>query len=192
MIKARSDWVRSSSCKAFITKIAPVAPTGWPSAIAPPFGFTRAASSPKALLTAKACAAKASLDSITSKSSTVRPVFCNRFCTAGMGPIPITAGRTPACAYPNTRARGRSPAICAAEACAKTKAAAPSLIPDALPAVTEPSFWNTGRNPANAASSVCLGCSSQIKSTLSRFTFTDTGVIWSSKRPSRMAAAARV
>ncbi len=93
---ARLPPVRSSSYSALTIRIAPVAPTGWPSAMAPPFGFTLAGSRPSPLVTASACAAKASFDSITSKSSTVRPVRASSFSTAGTGPIPITSGRTPA------------------------------------------------------------------------------------------------
>ena len=55
--------------------IHPDAPTGWPSAIAPPFGFTFVGSIPNPLFTAKACAANASLLSMTSKSPIDRPVF---------------------------------------------------------------------------------------------------------------------
>ena len=40
--------VRSNSSSAVPTRIAPVAPSGWPSAMAPPFGLTRAGSTPKA------------------------------------------------------------------------------------------------------------------------------------------------
>ena len=60
--RPRRPPVRSSSWSALIVRIAPVAPTGWPSAIAPPFGFTFAGSSPSPLLTASACAAKASFE----------------------------------------------------------------------------------------------------------------------------------
>jgi hypothetical protein len=45
--------------------------------------------------------------------------------------------------------------------------------------------------PASASGVVALGCSSVSKSTMSRFTFTGTGTIWSLKRPSAMARAAR-
>jgi hypothetical protein len=71
---ARRAPARSISAMALTTRMAPVAPTGWPSAMAPPFGFTRAGSSPSTLLTASACAAKASFDSIRSKSASVSPV----------------------------------------------------------------------------------------------------------------------
>ena len=47
----------------------------------------------------------------------------------------------------------------------KVTAAAPSLIPDALPAVTVPSFLKTGFNLVKASKVIpSLGCSSLLKS----------------------------
>src|SRR5712671_2147972 len=63
----------------------PVAPMGWPSATAPPLGFTFAGSSPRSFVTAIACTANASLDSITSMSAGLRPAFSKTFLTAGVG-----------------------------------------------------------------------------------------------------------
>ena len=60
---------RAASCQvAVVARRAPDIPSGWPSAMAPPFGFTCAASSgrPSWRSTASACAAKASLSSMTS------------------------------------------------------------------------------------------------------------------------------
>jgi len=51
--------VRSISCSVLTTRIAPVAPTVWPSATAPPLGLTRPGSKPGAGVTALACAAEA-------------------------------------------------------------------------------------------------------------------------------------
>ncbi|MCY1516425.1 hypothetical protein D9M68_510540 [compost metagenome] len=78
--------------------IAPVAPTGWPSEMPEPFGFTLAGSKPSSLMTAQACAANASFDSITSKSLTFSPVRSSTLRVAGTGPMPMYAGSTPACA----------------------------------------------------------------------------------------------
>ena len=50
---------RRSACTRVAERIAPVAPSGWPSAIAPPIGLTFVRSSPRSLITA-ACAANAS------------------------------------------------------------------------------------------------------------------------------------
>ena len=62
---------RGSSCSWFTAVVAsraPLAPSGWPSAIAPPFGLTRGSSSamPRSRSTARPCAANASFSSITS------------------------------------------------------------------------------------------------------------------------------
>ena len=74
-----------------------------------------------------------------------------------------------------------------------TTAAAPSLIPEALPAVTVPSFLNTGRSlesPSNEAS--FLGNSS-VSNTIGspRRCGISTGTISSLKRPASIAATAR-
>src|SRR6266480_2192003 len=50
-------------------------PIGWPMAMAPPLTLTLSVSQPSPLLTAQACAAKASLASIRSRSLTVQPAF---------------------------------------------------------------------------------------------------------------------
>ena len=78
--------------------IAPVAPIGWPSEMPEPFGLTLAGSSPSSFTTAQACAAKASLDSITSRSLTFRPALASASFVAGTGPMPMIVGSTPACA----------------------------------------------------------------------------------------------
>ena len=52
----------------------------------------------------------------------------------------------------------------------KVTAAAPSFNPDAFPAVTVPSFLNTGFNLVNASKFIpSLGCSSILKSTIEFF-----------------------
>ena len=66
---------------------------------------------------------------------------------AGMGPSPMTEGSTPAWAQDTTLASGLlHPSWVAAVFEAKRTAAAPSLIPEAFPAVTvpEPSFMKAG------------------------------------------------
>lgn len=70
------------------TSRAPEAPSGWPTAIAPPPGFTWSASSarPSPRSTARDCAAKASFSSITSILASASPVRASRRCTAGTGP----------------------------------------------------------------------------------------------------------
>lgn len=56
-----------------------------------------------------------------------------------MGPIPIIFGSTPTWATATILASGESSFCLAMSADIRTTAAAPSLIPEALPAVTVPS-----------------------------------------------------
>ena len=65
---------RRSSSRSVSSRRVPVMPSGWPSAIAPPLTLTRSRSSPSSFSTARYCAANASLTSIRSISSSVRPV----------------------------------------------------------------------------------------------------------------------
>src|SRR6201991_3195968 len=106
-------------------------------AIAPPLTLTLDVSQPRSLLTAQACAAKASLASIRSRSSAFQPAFFSAAREAGIGPVPMIDGSTPACPHETIRASGVLPSLAACLALISTRAAAPSLIPDALPAVTE-------------------------------------------------------
>jgi hypothetical protein len=93
-----------------------------------------------------ACAAKASFDSMMSIESSPMPAFSIAIFVAGIGPSPMMWFGTPATAYDTSRASGFVFASRAASASASTRNAAPSLIPDALPAVTvPPSFLNAGR-----------------------------------------------
>jgi hypothetical protein len=58
---------------AFVLIIAPVAPTGRLKEIPDPFGFTFSGSRSNCCITAQACAANASFDSMTSRSRTLSP-----------------------------------------------------------------------------------------------------------------------
>jgi hypothetical protein len=126
---------------AAVTSRAPDMPSGWPSAIAPPFGLMRASSSamPSWRSTANSWLANASLSSITSIWPSVMPSCAISFCVAGAGPMPMMRGATPAVAMPTIRARGFRPCLSAACALASNTAQAPSLTLLALPAVTLPS-----------------------------------------------------
>ena len=85
------------------------------------------------------------------------------------GPIPIIRGGTPAVAAPTTRARGFRPYSFTAASEATMSAAAPSLTPDALPAVTELDGPNSAGNLASVSSVVSgRGCSSILTETVSR------------------------
>src|SRR5438477_285562 len=126
----------SMPCTAVSASRAPLMPSGWPSAIAPPCGLTKSASSltPSCRKQAMPCEAKASLSSIKSKSEILMPSRSISFLVAGTGPMPMMRGGTAAEANPRIRARGVSPCFFTAASDARIIAAAPSLTPDALPA----------------------------------------------------------
>ena len=66
---------------------------------------------------------------------------------AGAGPMPMMRGATPAVAPPRIWAIGVRPYFLAAASDAMISAAAPSLTPDALPAVTVPPVAKRRRQP---------------------------------------------
>lgn len=109
----------------------------------------------------------------------------------GVGPRPITSGSTPALAQPTMQARGERPRSAASSASMSTRAAAPSFTPEALPAVTTPSFLKAGRNlPSTSMVVPGRGNSSRAKSKDFFFCSTCTGTISSSNTPASSAAAA--
>ena len=143
------------------------------------------------LLTAQAWAAKASLASTRSRSEAFQPAFSSALREAGIGPVPMIAGSTPAVAQEAMRASGSMPRFSASSAVISTTAAAPSLRPEALPAVTVPSLEKAGRSFC-IASIVAPG---RIYSSLSTTTsplrvLTVKGAISSLNRPAFCAASA--
>src|SRR5690606_8089401 len=116
----------------------PVAPSGWPSAIAPPLTLTLSRSRSSAFSTPRYCPANASLISNRSTSSTFTPARSHAAWIAVTGPMPMISGGTPVTAHETMRATGAIPSSCARCAVVTTSAAAPSTMPDALPAVTVP------------------------------------------------------
>ena len=71
-------FLRFSSYKSVMTNRVPVAPSGWPSAMAPPFTLTLSRSSSSAFSTARYCAANASLTSTRSMSRQFHSRFVQR------------------------------------------------------------------------------------------------------------------
>ena len=69
---------------------------GCPSATAPPFGLVFSGGRSRSFITARACAAKASLASMTSMSPSFSPALASALRTAGTGPMPMYIGSTPA------------------------------------------------------------------------------------------------
>src|SRR5215472_8013754 len=78
-----------------MTKRVPLAPSGWPSAIAPPLTLVLSRFRPSTFSTAKYCAANASFTSTRSIWSNVSPASFSAFCEDGTGPIPMMLGSTP-------------------------------------------------------------------------------------------------
>ena len=102
-------------------------------------------------------------------------------------------GSSPATAVAPRRASGCRPRSSAASRLATRIAAAPSLIPDELPAVTVPPDRNAGRSRASPSGVTSgRGCSSRETISGSPLRWgTSTGTISASNRPSDMAWAAR-
>src|SRR3546814_1058976 len=75
---------------------------------------------------------------MTSMSSRSSPARLRAIGTALTGPTPMMLGSTPAWPHPMMRPMGLNPFSSTAFCEARTTAAAPSLMPDALPAVTDP------------------------------------------------------
>ena len=70
---------RRISCSSVAVSLAPVHPSGWPSAMAPPLTFRRSGSMASSRRHAMAWAAKASLSSIRSMCSSESPARAQRF-----------------------------------------------------------------------------------------------------------------
>src|SRR5699024_6342495 len=75
--------------------------------------------------------------------------FSNAFFVADIGPNPITLGSIAALAFAQIVASGVKPSSSAFFRLITKTTAAQSLIPDAFPAVTDPSFLNAGRKLDN-------------------------------------------
>ena len=171
--------------------LAPDAPIGWPIAIAPPLTLIFEVSQPISLFTAIACAANASLISIRSRSFGVQPAFFSASWLAGTGPIPMIDGSRPAEEYALILTSGFRPSSFAFDADIMMTAAAPSLSPDALPAVTVPSFANAGRRLDSDSTVVpCFGNSSASNFTVPFLLTISNGRISSLNLPAFCAASA--
>ena len=87
----------------------PVAASGWPIAMAPPWTLVFSRSRPSSFSTARYCGANASFTSTRSICSSFIPAFCSALRAAGAGPIPMYLGSTPATAHATSRPRGFRP-----------------------------------------------------------------------------------
>mmetsp|Transcript_37268 Transcript_37268/g.76054 ORF Transcript_37268/g.76054 Transcript_37268/m.76054 type:complete len:220 (+) Transcript_37268:234-893(+) len=169
---------------------APDAPSGWPSAMAPPHALVFSRGRFRAFSTARYCAANASLTSIRSMSSTVRLARARAIWKAGTGPKPMIVGSTPAMPHDTTRASGVKPLAVTASSLATTIAAAPSVMPDAVPAVTVPSFLNTvGSLPSDSAVVPARGPSSVSNTSMPLRPLISIGSISDLNLPAALASA---
>ena len=145
-------------------------------------------------MSARAAALNASLISCTSKSLGAMSNISAHFLIECSGAIITHSGAQPPVAYAVTRARAVIPSSDAISSLITTSAAAPSLIEDALPTVTVPSFLNAERSPAT--DSIVMSArmfSSVLNSTASPFRWgTLTANFSASKRPSLVASLARL
>ena len=136
------------------------------------------------------CEANASLISMMDISSRVKSARFNASLMASTGPTPIILGSTPIAPDDRILAIGLKPNFSSACFEPIISAAAPSLIPDALPAVTTPSLFK-GLSFCNASTvELARGCSSSNIAFSGSFLPCDTiiGVISSSKNPACLAA----
>jgi len=141
--------------------LAPVQPSGWPRAIAPPLGLTFSAGIPKCLMQYKAWLANASLISNMSISANVSPALLTASGIAKAGPTPIIAGSTPTAAKERKVANIGRFNFKATDLLAKRVAAAPSDVCEEFPAVEHPpSGLNAGFNFLKFSIVVGLGPSS--------------------------------
>jgi hypothetical protein len=122
-------------------------------------------------------------------SSSVLPARSSALRTAGTGPIPIVLGSTPQTAYETIRARTGAPSSCARCPDMTTTAAAASLTPEALPAVTAPSFLKAGLSFAKSPSVASRRrCSSTLNSVVPTRVLSSIDTTSSSNRPVSIAA----
>ncbi len=191
--------VRSSSWRALVMRNAPVPPSGWPRAMAPPFGLVRSGSAPTSRCQASTTEAKASLISNRSMSSIAMPVRSSRRCVASIGPVSMSTGSTPTRHVSTTRARGVRPRAAAFSAVIISTAAA--AVADLrrgagrvhavgaghrLEVGRAPRGWSrAGPRRARPGGSCPWACPSSSRSGAS------TATTWPSKRPSAHAVAAR-
>ena len=103
-------------------------------AMAPPFTFTFSCGTSNAFMNFIGTAAKASLTSNRSMSSIFNPALASALRVAGMGPVSMMVGSAPLSAVATMRARGLKPCVLIAASLPTSTAAAPSTMPDELPA----------------------------------------------------------
>src|SRR5690606_27176137 len=136
------------------------APSGWPIAMAPPFGLTRSSSMVAPSASGRSCrqestiAANASLIPQTAMAEARRPARVSTLAIAGTGATENRCGSTAMVALATTRPSGSTASSAASEAGPTRVAIAPSLIGEELPAVTAPPATNAGPSAASFSAEV--------------------------------------
>ena len=119
-----------------VIRRAPDAPSGWPSAIAPPQGLSCSSAAPVSRCHISGTDAKASFTSQWSIRSSERPLFASTRRVAGTGAVSISSGSSPRTSKATKRARGTRPRSLAVFSLVISSTAAPSVIWEEFPAVT--------------------------------------------------------
>ncbi|SHX20023.1 Uncharacterised protein [Mycobacteroides abscessus subsp. abscessus] len=134
-MRARLRPRRSNSSTMVPVIMAPVAPSGWPIAMAPPLTLSFSSGMLRSFWNFRTTEAKASLSSNRSMSSTVSPARSSTFLVAGVGPVSMMSGSLPEVAVATMRARGVRPCDLPASSEPISTRAAPSTMPELLPPV---------------------------------------------------------
>ena len=177
----------------------PLAPRGWPIAMAPPRGLYFAGSGRNSLAHMSAMAANASLHSMASNSSIFMPVRSSSLRVTGFGADSTSTGSSASTAKCTKRARIGRPSRSAVARSAISIADAPSLIGDEFPAVMSgagcSSDSQTAGNSASCSSDVPRRIASSLRSTSPVgspcSSMSGTGRTSRSKNPESTPAAAR-
>eukprot|EP01137_Pigoraptor_chileana_P003279 Opistho-2@43240 len=186
LLRRASSWTRCAVMRL------PEAPSGWPRAMAPPLVLVLSLLRPSSFSHARYCAANASLISTRSISEILSPALWRAPVMAATGPMPMILGSHPLTCHETRRARGLRPCCLMAASDAITMAPAPSLMPEALPAVTTPSFLKTGGSlPRDSRVVWGRACSSVLKSSGPFLPLSSIGAISALNRPSASALAHR-
>ena len=120
------------------------------------------------------------------------PAFSSAARIAGAGPMPMREGSTPTTARRRCGRAASTPAPAALSAVERIIIAAPSTMPEALPAVTKPSLSNAVGRLARSSIVVSGRRWSSCSIIFARFPFpTSTGTTSSASRPAAQASPAR-
>ena len=175
-----------------VIRRAPEAPSGCPSAIAPPRGLSSASVTPNSRLPGQRHRRERLVDLERVDVVGGRcPARASTLWVAGIGPVSISVGSSPTTLEARIRARGRSPSAAARSSLISSRAPAPSVICDELPAVTIHSI--VGEPRRHRPRSRTPACSAASRSTVvsgpDRLVGLDLGPVDRRRARSRVEAA---